>query len=107
MTSNQNDHSSQDVSCPQHDNLRVRSVSKTPGEVMSQSGKRLVLHNHGDPCENAERIENPSVGRLGADIPFRPELKKLCGVCEWPDGAEAAFRRTVKQFRGTGERGGA
>lgn len=81
------------------DDFPIRRTHKTPGEVISSTGRKLVLHNHEQPCAAAERLESFAVRKLGKEVPYRPGLKKFCENCEWPGCALAAFKREVHQFR--------
>lgn len=84
---------------PPCDEFPVRRKSVTAGVSMSRGEGRVTLHNHESPCAAAERIKDPTVAKLGAEVPPRPELKKLCDNCDWPDGAPEALRRTPKRYR--------
>lgn len=82
----------------EHDDLAVVRTAKTAGAVFSQGGGRITLHNAEAACHNVERIKDKVELPLG-DVPYRPDLKRLCGECEWPDGAEAAYERSPRRFR--------
>jgi hypothetical protein len=79
--------------------LLVRSRPITPGVAAHRDNARLALHNHENPCAAAQQIEDPAVRKLGAEEAARPGLKKLCDRCSFPDGADAALRRTPRKYR--------
>jgi hypothetical protein len=96
MTDDSAASSDDDLPCEE---LLVRTRPITPGVAAHQDNSRLVLHNHEHPCASAQRIENPTVRMLGAEVAARPALKKLCDRCSFPDGAAEALCRTPRKYR--------